>query len=331
MLSQLKFEFEFLKKHKFKSIAISTTAKHAVDIIVLPRRVFGDNGISSFIINDNQTLEKILIYFDGIVDIIYVDTELKQKINLYKIAKDTVKESDIIAIKPNDTTVESLDVLIREKYSDNLIDKKILIIGSGNLASKIATRLAERQAYVFIKARTITKTDKTVAAINMFLPKNGYKIDKLEDGHDLKLDIIISAISSEFTDEATIKPFINRETLLIDVGINNFRVDFIKNLLINGNEILRLDTRIALPYQMIKQNNYTQNFFTNVIGEKEVKGIIMVAGGIIGKEGSVIVDQINQPTQIIGIADGSGGVKKNETSEERKRIETITKYISAKY
>src|SRR5690625_4792478 len=205
MQRELALELEFLKQYKYKSITINTTAKHAINFAVLPRRVYKTNGISSFMIDDEDILKELLIYFDGIVDFFYVDTELKQEINLYKIAQDIVKESEIIAIKPNDTTVESLDILIREKYADNLIGKRILIIGTGNLASKISTRLAERQAYVFIKARTSTKADKIVDALNMFLPKKGYKIDKLEDAYDLKFDLIISAISSEFTDETMLK------------------------------------------------------------------------------------------------------------------------------
>lgn len=328
MQKELALELKFLEKHQIKTIAISTTAKHAVDFAVLPRRVFEEIAISSFMVNDQKKLKELLSYFDGFIDYFYIDTELKQEINLYLIAQNVVKDSEVIAIKPNDTTLESLDILIRKKFNDNLIEKNILVIGTGNLGSKIMIRLAERQAKVFVKARTDHKADKIKTALNMFIPLYTNKIKKIEEANEIYFDIIISVISSEFTEEYAIKKHINNKTLIVDAGINNFRPNFIKQLLNNGNELLRLDTRIALPYQMIKQNDYTQKFFNEVAGRKVIKNTTIVAGGIIGEEGSVIVDQIKKPTQIIGIADGSGGVKKNETIEENRKIKSIQQFIS---
>lgn len=327
MQNQLALEREFLNKHQLKGIIISTTAKKAIDFTILPRRVYENIGLSSFMINDVQKAKELLTYYDGVIDYFYVDVELKQEINLYKIAQEVVRESEIITIKPNDTTLESLDLLIREKYSDNLIAKKILVIGTGNLASKIMIRLAERQAEVFVIARSDNKADKIISAINTFLPKNTINIKRLENTN-IYFDVVIGAISNEFKKEEKLKQVIKKETLFIDVGINNFRTDFIRELLKNGNELLRLDTRIALPYQLIKQNNYIKFFLNEVVGQKEVNDVVIVAGGIVGKEGSVIVDQIEKPTQIIGIADGSGGIKKVESSTERDRIKTIQQYIS---
>lgn len=328
MQKDLALELEFLKKHQIKGLIISTTAKEAIDFTILPRRVYENIGISSFMINDIQKLNEVLTYYDGVIDYFYIDVELKQQINLYKTAQEVVKKTKIIAIKPNDTTLESLDVLIREKYADNLIGKKILVIGSGNLASKIMIRLAERQADVFVIARSDNKAEKIISGINMFLSKNTDSIKRLKSSDDICFDVVVGAISNKFKEEAILKKVINKETFFIDAGINNFRTDFIKELLKKGNDLLRLDTRIALPYQMIIQNNYTNSFFSEVIGKRKIKDIVIVAGGIVGGEGAVIVDRIERPTQIIGIADGSGGVKKSESGRERNRIETIQQYIS---
>jgi len=328
ILKQLESELVFLKEHKVKAVIISTTAKQSTDFGILPRRMYGNMGISSFMINDIDSLKELLTFYDGIIDYFYIDVEMKQEINLYKIAERIVYKSKIISIKPNDTTLESLDLLLREKYTDNLIDKKILVIGSGNLASKIMLRLAERQADVYVLARTGYKLDKIMSAINTFLPKYTKSIEKLDNTREIYFDVIIGAISNEFNEVNTLKSVIDQQTFLVDVGINNFNSEFIHELLINGNELLRLDTRIALPYQMIKQSKYTELFFDKVVGIKEVEDVTIAAGGIIPDEGTVIVDQIEKPTQVVGVADGSGGLKLGETDTERYKIEKIRTYIS---
>src|SRR5690625_760005 len=199
---------------------ISTTSKHALKYRILPRRVIFDNALSCFMINDTGILREILTYFDGKVNSIYVDVEQKQDINLFKIARDLVKNSQLIAVKPNDTTLESCDLLIRHQLNDDLYNKNVIVVGTGNLASKIAVRLAERQANVFIKGRTTSKEKSLVNGLNLFLPKNTPHINSLkEKSLSMKADVIISFISGQLSDETTLYPYINDKTLIIDGGI----------------------------------------------------------------------------------------------------------------
>ena len=334
IINKLNAELEFITLYKHTSILISTTAKHTFDFRVFPRRVIEDNAMACFMINDEQLLEDTLQFFDGKVDYIYIDVELKQKINLFEIAQQTVQKSKLIAAKPNDNTLESVDLLIRNQYNDNLLGKKILVIGTGNLAGKIAIRLAERQADVYVKGRSLLKQKEFVNAVNLLLPKFANPIKTLEK--DLKentLDIIVSAISATFEDEDILYPVINSETFIIDVGINNFSNNFIQKVLMQNVNLVRLDTRIALPYQFLSKHDYVEAFFRDVFGRAKISNVPVVSGGFIGEKGSVIVDTIKEPTQIIGIADGRGGVKVNGElgKEERSRIQTIRQSISKTY
>jgi len=58
---------------------------------------------------------------------------------------------------------------------------------------------------------------------------------------------------------------------------------------------------------------------------------VIVAGGYIGKEGNIIVDQIHEPSQIIGIADGMGGVKDKDqlTDDDQEAMRMIQDAIKA--
>lgn len=327
-------EMDYLADHVHNAITISTTAKHATDYLLLPRRYALNTAISNFLINDSELLKDMLNYFDGKIDTIFIDVEQKQEINLFKIAKDRVKQSQLIAVKPNDTSLESCDLLIRNQFNDDLIDKNVLVIGTGNLASKIAIRLAERQANVYLKGRTKQKEHTVVHGINAFLPKFAPSIKTFDYVETVKkTDVIVSFLSGHFEEEDLLYKYIGVNTFIVDGGINNFSREFVMRVLDQHTTMIRLDARIALPYQFSSIFDYTTSFFDDVYGKSEMHHTPIVSGGFIGSEGMVIVDNINQPNQIIGVADGSGGVKKDEqlNKSDRKSIREIQQAIAANH
>lgn len=334
IIDLLKEEHLNLESHEQKSVMISTTAKHALDFRILPRRIVSGMAISCFMINEEELLIKALSFFDGKVDYVYIDIEQKQHVNLFKIAREIVKQSKLVTVKPNDTTLESCDLLIRNQLSDDLCNKIVVIIGTGNLASKIALRLAERQACVYILGRTQEKEQAVIDGLNLFLPKYTHSIQAFSQFKvNENADVIISFLSGVFMKEDILEPVIGEETFIIDGGINNFSSDFIQGQLHKGINITRLDTRIALPYQMMFMHDYTQSFFNEVFGQAEIHGVKVASGGYIGSEGTVIVDNIKQPNQVIGIANGRGGMKASEEHSEsdRNRMQKIEQTISELY
>lgn len=325
-------ELNYLSQYSKSAILISTTAKHDVSFRPLPRRVYTNIAMSSFMINDKHILKEVLSFYDGKIDNIYIDVEQKQDLNLYKISREVVKASQLITIKPNDTTLESCDLLVRQKLKDDLYNKNVIVIGTGNLASKIAIRVAERQANVYIKGRTIEKENAVINGLNLFLPRNTTPIVSFTQVEDnFNADVIISFLSGEFIEEESLIPFIHKNTIIIDGGINNFSSNFIQKMLNNNVLITRLDTRIALPYQMLSNEDYTRKFFSEIHGQSKIADITVVSGGYIGSEGAVIVDNLTSPSQTIGIADGKGGVKLHEqlSKTERDRIRQIKQTVSA--
>src|SRR5699024_3946427 len=304
------------------------------DFRILPRRTIMGMAMSCFMINDEKVLEETLTFFDGKVDYIYIDIEKKQHVNLFKIARSVVKQSQLVTVKPNDTTLESCDLLIRNQLQDNLYHKKVVVIGTGNLASKLALRLAERQAYVYIKGRSVEKEEAVINGVNLFLPKYTYPIQSFAElkAND-NADVVVSFLSGQFTEEESLLPVIGEDSFIIDGGINNFSSDFIQRMLRENINITRLDTRVALPYQMLSGHDFTRTFFKEVFGQAQIQGITVASGGYIGPEGTVIVDNIKQPNQVIGIADGRGGVKANEQLSETdgSRIQKIEQTLSELY
>lgn len=310
-------------------IFLNTTAKSNKKFAVLPRRSTSKFKAFGFFIGDSVVGNAVCKYIEGKAKYILVDTENKQNFNLFSIAKKNISKSQVIPFKPNDVTVESCDLLVRHLFEEDIQGKKVLIFGSGNLASKMALRLAERQAEVFVWARNKEKALTIVEALNYILPKYNETKIKLfyEDENDF--DMMISFLSAENVIGADFFNYLKNDGTVIDGGINNFSKDFIEVALNSRVSFIRLDTRIAFHYTLMSLNLETFHFFDNVFGNREIEQIRCVAGGILGKQGDVIVDQIKHPTQVIGVANGLGGVKHEceLTDEERRKISTIWKYI----
>lgn len=322
-------EIDFFDNTERSIVFLNNSAKKRKDFFVLPRREALSYKSIGFFIGNEAICENVCKYIDGKATYILVDIECKQNFDLLSIAKKSIFKSQVIPFKPNDVTLESCDLLVRHLFKEDIQGRKILIFGSGNLASKIALRLAERQAEVFIWARNQEKASTIVNALNYILPKYNDTQIKLFHEDENDFDLMISFLSAENVIGADFFNYLKKDGTVIDGGINNFSKDFIEVALNNGVSFIRLDTRIAFHYALMSLNLETFHFFDNVFGTREIERIRCVAGGILGKQGNVIVDQIKYPTQVIGVANGLGGVKHEceLTDEERRKISTIREYI----
>ncbi|GAB4074278.1 hypothetical protein GCM10028778_17810 [Barrientosiimonas marina] len=324
---QLHDELNAISGSQHTAVTINSTARAGNDFLVLPRRYTKDTAIAGFLIDREDLLRETLDVFDGQVDTIYVDIEQKKEISLFQTAKQMLQHSRLEALKPNDMAVEACDMLIRQQFGDDVENRRIVIIGTGNLASKITLRLSERQARVYMLGRSRTKEQNVIDGLNTFVPAYSAPVRSFselpDDGQPAAA--VIAFIIGQFQEEARLLPYIGPETFLVDGGINNFSGQLIQQLTARGLTVTRLDVRLGLPYQLMAADNYITEFFRDVFGKTEISGITLVAGGFIGEAGSVIVDSITRPGQIVGIADGKGGVKRHEhlTAADEEAIRTI--------
>lgn len=324
-------DFKLVDNNDYEYILISTTAKANVKFQVLPNRIICGALSLNILLGDEQLANDFFRYIDGKVKKVLVDVERKQQINLWKIAVANLKKSYLYPYKPNDITMEATDRLLLDHFNSNIQNKKLLIYGTGNISTKLAIRLAERNAKVYICGRNKKKAEKIIKVINSILPS--YAEQKASyfniEEFNRKIDGIISFVSGEKVIPKVFANFINNTGIAIDGGIGNFSEPFISKVIEKNIKILRLDVRIGIPFIEASVNSESNSFFHEYMGSLDINGINVVAGGIIGKEGSVIVDRILKPTQVIGIANGIGGVKSESaiTKDDRKSISVLKEYI----
>ncbi|MDM5316427.1 hypothetical protein QUF49_10525 [Fictibacillus sp. b24] len=311
--NKIKKEIESFTCQMNKRIAtIGTTARTSQSFAVLPRRqALGFQAIN-FLIEDPESAKTCMKYLDGKVRYLLIDIELKKNIDLMTLAKTHIHQSKIHTYKPNDTTLEAADMFLRNYFEDQLKDKKILIYGAGNLGTKLALRLAERGSKVYLDSRNQSKTIEIVRVLNYLLPRQSKNfIKSVQDPHELssKMDVFIAFTSASNVIPASSLHFMKKNGLAIDGGIDNFTPEFIQKAADYNLQCYRLDVRTAFPHTVLYLNEHTKNFYQHIQGEIFVDHIRIVAGGIIGFEGDIVVDNISQPKQLVGVANGTGGLK----------------------
>ena len=232
--------------------------------------------------------------------------------NIERRVKEELKKARFFFYKGNDLTVESVDNFLSYYYKDDikgLGGKIISILGSGNIGSKLALKFVERGAEVIITRRNIKKLKIITKALNIIKPRftkqninysvNNYKATKYSE-------VILGCSNSK-------SPIINKSLLkncknlklIIDVGKGSISEDAVNYAYQNSIKIYRLDVTSSLLSMIDSQINF-EKIFLKKNGRKKIQDSFFISGGQLGKKGDIIVDDINRPKRIYGIADGKG-------------------------
>ncbi|TDM34400.1 hypothetical protein [Macrococcoides canis] len=306
-------------------IFISTTSKHNTEFLELPRKYIFNTYCRNVLITHKDKLINFLLDNNNDDLLFVIDCETKQGISLFDVAK-TIKEVKCIPYKPNDITLEAADLSVLNHYNNTLTNLNIGIYGTGNIATKLAIRFAERNANIYLLGRDKEK----VVNIKNIVDQMTFNQNKVHIyNQQVKLNCFVSFVSANEVIDSTYVSYLDNAALCLDGGIGNFSKDFIAEGNEKGLDIRRVDVRMGDVILESHIKSLTNNPFHKCIGRKEVEEVILVGGGIIGKENDVIVDDISSPKTVIGLADGFGGVKsKNRLSEiEKERIYKINEYI----
>ncbi|SOC44704.1 hypothetical protein [Salinicoccus kekensis] len=310
-----------------KFTVLSTTAKHNTEFLQLPDRIILSNQSSNFLISSKMKLDEFLSGLDK-DEIIIADCESKQGVSLYNEALDT--SFTVLDYKPNDLTMEAADLAILNYFKRDLRGKSIAIYGTGNIASKLALRLSERSAKVYMFGRNPKKISVCVEALKQIT----FEPDLICYGDsDSRVDCLVSFVSSEKVIGKSYLEILNDNALCLDGGIGNFSKGFIKRALESNHEVRRLDVRQSQEIMDGYINSRLNSEFDNIIGTDTINGEIVVAGGIMGRDGEIIIDRISKPTRVIGVANGIGGVKNDSelSDEEKEKIKNVQEAIEQSF
>lgn len=307
------------KKKKKTCFLIGTTKKKSPkNFYLTPYRESQKTLYMGAIIYNNKTAKEIAQKIDGKVDYVFVDIEKKINnrldilVNIERSTKEVINKSIVKNYKPNDLTVNSIENFIQDYFRSNLRGvggKKILIVGAGNIGSKIGLRLLESGSSIYLTRRDKKKLKMINATLNIIKPvqtkakSNIIHKDKLKfEDYDVIIGCADKSVKFQKINNFKKKP------LIIDVGKGTFTTNSIKQLLTKKIPIFRLDIESSLS-SFIDSNISTENFFKNNFVKKSGK-FRLIKKGILGKFGDIVVDDVMTPKRIIGIC-GREGLLKN--------------------
>jgi len=319
------------KSHTKSAFVISTTRKKSNEkIIIHPVRETKYAICGAVTIYDIKNALSIAKYLDGKVNYIFVDAE--QKIphleNLVKKISSTVKKSKIFTFKNNDLTADAADALIASL--DDFSRKKIAIVGLGNIGAKLALKLIERGINILAASSNFKKSSQMANAINLLKSKNckGKVIPKNIKTITKNVDLLIGFTPGIPIINSQMVRILKKNSTIIDGGTGTILKDGIDEAKKRGIKILRLDTRCGFSASVSLMLE-TEKFLDEVFGNSSFKGIDVVAGGFYGKYGDIILDKISKPTQIVGIADGKGGILQGKIPPKlQKKIQIINQLLT---
>jgi hypothetical protein len=113
---------------------------------------------------------------------------------------------------------------------------------------------------------------------------------------------------------------------VFDAGIGALTPDAIARATARGIRVVRPDMRAALAAELSAAAG-TRRVATELMGRGEIDGVAVVAGGLIGAAGDVVVDSISNPTRALGVATGDGAVNYAPGTELAERMARVQRAI----
>lgn len=304
-----------LKKNKNCAFILSSTSDNSKKKYLTPIRESANAFYMGAVIYDDFSAKKIVDIIKKKVHFVFVDTEKKTKktksgvINIERTVRENIDNKKLFYFKANDLTVNAASSLLETIFYDdirNVANKKILIIGAGNIGFKLGLLLIERGVKVTLYRKKRYLLKALVRTLNLIKPKatlNKAKIINKIPYNLINFDIIINCSNSNtpiFKDE---KIRIKESNIFIEIGKNLFDQKLLFKLIDKNLKIFRLDVTDSFN-QLIEQKINNRKVFLkkNFIRiKKDNKSFI--SAGLLGKVNDIVVDDPLNPKKIYGVID----------------------------
>ena len=316
---------------KISVFSIANTANKNNGPLLFPAIRETDSTIAgNVLVTSQEQIIQILEIIDGLVDVILMDAEAKTSgfENAEPLFYKRVKKSRLLTFKPNDLTAEALDALLAQIASP-LSGKKGVIVGAGNVGSKIALKLVERGIDVVLVRRNKEALQTIAAGINAIKPVHvqaevSWTTDPLKAC--LSADMVIGATDGTAAITKEMIAAMKTPGHVIDVGNGTLFPEAVKEATKRGIPVLCLFVKPA--YDGTVKTLFETQKLIQKMERRSLGNFSILSGGILGERGDIIVDDVHHPKRILAIADGRGDVLPDiQDPSFRKNIETVEAMI----
>jgi 4-hydroxy-2-oxovalerate aldolase len=241
--------------------------------------------------------------------------------------------------KVNWILLDESSKIIRQSNLSRLIQKSLLSWYSEERAIYMSTIALISQRRPQGSVLLLADQDLTTI-ISLILRRHGVNVVTQSQLVELKkvdekltetisgLDIII-AFDESYTEELNENFLANlrQDVSFYAAKPNAYQQDFFDSARRSGFSFYRIDTRAGLAAELNLVVGTRK--LVESSGSSTIADIPVVSGGMIGPKGTVVVDTVKEPSMVIGVADGSGGLLSPEREiPYRKLIEKVKTHIA---
>jgi 4-hydroxy-2-oxovalerate aldolase len=274
--------------------------------------------IGNIEIETTAGLDETLTQIDGSVDFILMDDSL-----IGEFSNKKEYTSKLLYYSESNVQINAL-----EAYLNNLnlhqSGLKFILSGVNATSLSVAEQLIAKNISVYLQDDDATLLQSALDLLNQRIhlfsrTGSSAKAAKAQPGE--AVNGIIGFKVSEGKELSQFIKNIASTGFIIDANIGSFTEELIKEARACNLPIYRLDMRAGLAAEVCLRLETFK--LLNHVGQNFIEEVPVVAGGIIGELGMIVLDSLSKPTKIIGVANGRGGLLSN--TEERVYYEHIEK------
>lgn len=230
--------------------------------------------ISNVMLSDASLLNEIVSTVDAFVDYILLDP------GDAPIKVPALTHAQILRYDDSNLWARTAVSHLTQLLEGSVQGKNLLVLGNAELVDPVKHSFAKSGAHIFD--------------------------DTLRDFDDLSAVVALSPRTPIIAKDLV--EVLSQNTLLYDAGIGSLDQDSLSEAKRRGLQVVRIDFRPAIAATAIELI-HMKSIVRHQMGSGVWDGVAVVAGGLIGNHGDVIVDDFGKPTRIIGVADGTGGIE----------------------
>jgi 4-hydroxy-2-oxovalerate aldolase len=327
-----------IKAGKFSALNI-VLGEESQEVITVSRNIQNTPShiLGSVTLTTHEQLLSVLDGIDGEVDVVLLDVDRKPfgADSPGQVARDRLKKSLLLTYLDSRVWVDAVEDQVVRLMGEVLDYLLFVIIGDHPKSRFLALRLAERHGKIVIMNGPEGPVDTSlVEAMRPF----SFDPDHLKVTY---LDVNSSGAMKWLAEARAViiwpsgKPWFGMNearhlmpgTFVLDAGIGSILPDGLEEVRHREGMLIRVNIWPSLA-AALEAAHESARVCKESLGWEILAGVPVVAGGAMGRRGDVVVDSVRQPTRVIGIADGRGGVLFSYGPEEVEKVRKVLKEIT---
>jgi hypothetical protein len=273
-------------------------------------------------------LAEVIQAADGVVDFFLVDADIRPflKRNLVSEARTSAKHSALLGYSDSDVWARSIADEVRALKTD-VDDLQVTVLGVTHQALRTILHLLEHGATVTLTGqltRDLLTASKAMA--NAAGQKHALRLDNHVDSAIRRAHVLVAFHKKRPVVTSQMLRLLKSNSIVFDASLGAVMPEAIEWAAEHGIRVVRPDMRAALTGELSSLLGTTE-IASQLLGKGEIGGVPIVAGGLVGRRGDVVVDSIASPTRVVGIADGTGRLLYHD-DQFKERASTVETEIN---